>query len=152
MRSWLQLFLLHAWDLTRASSGNSNSSRMCDLAIVQHSMSDSPPLPPPFRACAQDYAVYVGGSMDEVRKAFALRDSAWCGFARVVGEKPTLCETPISPFGSSYVAVAKPKGWFKTASAQHPCTMEKYVWITVRLRVYLRSQRCAANGEEFNNL
>jgi hypothetical protein len=48
--------------------------------------------------------------MSEVRAAYARGDRAWCGLAHFLHDSPN-CTVAASPYGSTFVAVAKPKSW-----------------------------------------
>lgn len=54
--------------------------------------------------------MYTGASMSEVRAAYARGDRAWCGLAHFLHDSPN-CTVAASPYGSTFVAVAKPKSW-----------------------------------------
>jgi hypothetical protein len=71
-------------------------------------------LPRPLPACPQDFSVFTGSEMSEVRAAFGRGDRAWCGLAHLLSDSPN-CTVDIAPAGSTYVAVAKPKAWLSGA-------------------------------------
>lgn len=54
--------------------------------------------------------MFTGGSMEEVRAAYARGDTAWCGLAHKLQGAPN-CTVAIRPHGATFVAVAKPKSW-----------------------------------------
>ncbi len=69
--------------------------------------------------------MYTGSSVPEVRGAYAARHSAWCGLERALGHT-TACRAAISPFGTTVVAVAKPRAWFGDSDAAAvPCTLDR---------------------------
>ena len=73
----------------------------------------------------QDFTVYTGPSMEAVRAAYAAKQSAWCGFDRALG-RTAACHASISPYGTTAVAVVKPKGWFGDGGAEAaPCTLRR---------------------------
>lgn len=66
-----------------------------------------PCMPPPL---SQDYRVFTGGSMEEVRAAYTRGEHAWCGLARMLHGSPN-CTVAARPHGPTFVAIAKPKSW-----------------------------------------
>ncbi|KAL4856891.1 Nuclear envelope integral membrane protein 1 [Chlorella vulgaris] len=74
----------------------------------------------------QDYAVYTGSSMPEVRAAYGRADKAWCGLPHFLQDSPN-CTVAISPFGSTFVAVAKPKTWLAGGGGDpsRPCQLTR---------------------------
>ena len=61
--------------------------------------------------------MFTGASMADVQAAYARGDRAWCGLAHLLHDSPN-CTVPISPYGSTFVAVAKPKTWLSGATGQ----------------------------------
>jgi len=59
----------------------------------------------------KDFSVFHGRSVEDVREAYGRGETAWCGWERFMGRSAEMCIVPVPVFGSSYVAVAKPKNW-----------------------------------------
>ncbi|KAI3429490.1 hypothetical protein D9Q98_005579 [Chlorella vulgaris] len=74
----------------------------------------------------KDYAVYTGSSMPQVRAAYGRADKAWCGLPHFLQDSPN-CTVAISPFGSTFVAVAKPKTWLAGGGGDpsRPCQLTR---------------------------
>lgn len=79
--------------------------RITRLAAASHSKSKHH-----WHLPQQDFSVYSGPSMDAVRAAYARRDRAWCGLPHLLHDSPN-CTVAISPAGTTFVAVVKPKTW-----------------------------------------
>lgn len=75
----------------------------------------APPLP-----LSQDYRVFTGGSMEEVRAAYTRGEHAWCGLARMLHGSPN-CTVAARPHGSTFVAIAKPKTWLGACNHADGC-------------------------------
>ena len=85
----------------------------CLLHLLLASAAVSLPLPP-----LQGFTVYTGGSMVEVRGAYARGDRAWCGLPHLLSDSPN-CTVGVRPYGSTFVAVAKPKAWMAGGDGWH---------------------------------
>lgn len=60
----------------------------------------------------KDFGVYVARSKDALVTKFANHDRAWCGFLWQTlsnHTRPASCTVHISPFGTTYVAIGKPR-------------------------------------------
>lgn len=60
----------------------------------------------------KDFGVYIARSKDALVTKFANHDRAWCGFfwqALANHTRPASCTVHISPFGTTYVAIGKPR-------------------------------------------
>ncbi|PSC75010.1 Nuclear envelope integral membrane 1 isoform A [Micractinium conductrix] len=72
----------------------------------------------------QDFTVYTGASMAEVRAAYDRKDRAWCGMAHWLRDSPA-CTVPLRPYGSTFVAVAKPPRAWPAGGEKHACQLER---------------------------
>jgi len=65
----------------------------------------------------KDFSVFHGRSVEDVREAYGRGEKAWCGWERFMGRSAEMCVVPVPVFGSTYVAVAKPKSWLSDRSS-----------------------------------
>lgn len=87
------------------------------VPLCMHSLAHPNPITPSSTPTTQqDYRVFTGGSMDEVRAAYARSERAWCGLAHFLNGSPN-CTVAARPHGSTFVAVAKPKSWLGACRA-----------------------------------
>lgn len=57
----------------------------------------------------KDFNVYVAKDRESLMGKFEEQERAWCGWGWFVGTQRDSCITRLSPFGSTYVAVGRPK-------------------------------------------
>lgn len=81
--------------------------QLCWFRCCPTHLPTAPPLP---HMHTQEFSVFTGRSMEEVRAAYGRGERAWCGLAHRLSDSPN-CTVALSPHGSTYVAVAKPRAW-----------------------------------------
>lgn len=74
---------------------------------------------------AKNFDVFVGQDIAEVFSSEEHHDAVWCGWERAFGKSKDACVVPVTPLGSTYIAVSFSKGWFDNSNGTSTCSMEK---------------------------